>query len=410
MVGEWAERKLGEVLTLKRGYDLPKRDRHLGSHPVVSSSGVTGYHSEAKVRGPGVVTGRYGTLGEVHFVTEDFWPLNTSLYVEDFKGNDPRFVAYLLRGMNFEAYSDKSSVPGLNRNHLHAELVMLPLDVEQQRAIASFLGLLDENIDLNRRIGRALEATARAIFKAWFIDFEPVKAKALGAKSFKGMPQDIFDRLPDRFIETEAEPIPKGWEIVSLDQLFELNPRRTLKKGEVAPYLGMSNVATRGHVPDAWEERAYGSGMRFKNGDTLLARITPCLENGKTAFVDFLEPEEIGWGSTEYIVLRPRPPLPPIYAYCLARSRTFREFAIANMTGTSGRQRVSASALSHFKTVRPAKEIAVAFGKFVELFFSLVASHQAESRVLGSTRDTLLPKLISGEIEIPLEEERENVG
>ncbi|MDF1590339.1 MAG: restriction endonuclease subunit S [Desulfobacterales bacterium] len=115
----WEIISLGEFLTLKRGYDLPASKREEGNIPVVSSSGVTGHHSIAKVTGPGVVTGRYGTLGEVFFVKEDFWPLNTSLYVQDFKGNDPRFTAYVLKNILKGTSSDKAAVPGVNRNDLH---------------------------------------------------------------------------------------------------------------------------------------------------------------------------------------------------------------------------------------------------------------------------------------------------
>ncbi|WP_200900312.1 restriction endonuclease subunit S [Rubrobacter aplysinae] len=97
MAGEWRSATLGDLVELKRGYDLPQRLRTQGTSPIVSSSGVTGYHSEAKVPGPGVVTGRYGTLGEVFYIADNFWPLNTTLYVRDFKGNDPRFVSYFLR-------------------------------------------------------------------------------------------------------------------------------------------------------------------------------------------------------------------------------------------------------------------------------------------------------------------------
>ena len=177
----WQEASLGEVIELKRGYDLPQRKRIPGSVPLVSSSGVTYYHTEAKVRGPGVVTGRYGILGEVFFVPSDFWPLNTALYVRDFKGNDPRFISYFLRGLDFSAYSDKAAVPGLNRNHLHQAEVRYPTDITEQRAIAHVLGTLDDKIELNRRMNETLEAMARALFKSWFVDFDPARAKMGGA-------------------------------------------------------------------------------------------------------------------------------------------------------------------------------------------------------------------------------------
>ena len=115
----WTTKNLGELLTLKRGYDLPKSKRQKGPIAIVSSSGVTGFHTEAKAKGPGVITGRYGTLGEVYLVENDFWPLNTALYVKDFKGNMPHFVYHLLANLLNKTSSDKAAVPGVNRNDLH---------------------------------------------------------------------------------------------------------------------------------------------------------------------------------------------------------------------------------------------------------------------------------------------------
>ena len=140
--------------------------------------------------------------------------------------------------------------------------------------------------------------------------------------------------------------------------------------------------------------------MRFANGDTLVARITPCLENGKTAYVDFLRDNEVGWGSTEYIVLKPQPPLPHQFAYCLARSGAFREFAIQNMSGTSGRQRVPVPAVRGFLVVAPPVGLAVQFGKVAALLFERASRAGRESRKMAALRDTLLPKLISGEIRV----------
>src|SRR5687768_741222 len=118
--------RLGDVVTLKRGYDLPEAQRQPGTVPIFSSSGLTGLHDCAKVQAPGVVTGRYGTLGEVFYVKEAFWPLNTALYVSDFKGNDPRFISYLLKTLDLTILNDKSGVPGLNRNDLHQIEVEVP--------------------------------------------------------------------------------------------------------------------------------------------------------------------------------------------------------------------------------------------------------------------------------------------
>ena len=122
----WEVGTLGKLLELKRGYDLPKRLRVAGDIPIVSSSGHSGWHNESKVAGPGVVAGRYGTIGQVFFVEGDFWPLNTALYVRDFKGGPARWAYHLLRTINWRAYTGKSAVPGVNRNHVHKERVVQP--------------------------------------------------------------------------------------------------------------------------------------------------------------------------------------------------------------------------------------------------------------------------------------------
>ena len=186
----------------------------------------------------------------------------------------------------------------------------------------------------------------------------------------------------------------------ALPEIIEINPTRPLGKGAVTPYLDMANMPTRGHTPDSVVNRPFGSGMRFMNGDTLVARITPCLENGKTAFVDFLEEGQVGWGSTEYIVLKPKEPLPPEFAYCLARSVELREFAIQSMTGSSGRQRVPASALEHFLLAVCEESLARRFGRFIAPLFARASEAVAESRTLATLRDKLLPKLISGELRV----------
>jgi type I restriction enzyme S subunit len=162
----------------------------------------------------------------------------------------------------------------------------------------------------------------------------------------------------------------------------------------------MANMPTRGHAPDEVIERPFGSGMRSINGDTLVARITPRRENGKTALVDFLQQRQVGWGSTEYIVLFPKPPLPEPFASCLARSDGFREFAIQTMTGTSGRQRVQADSLPHFRLARVPQLVAEAFDRAIEPLFVRSSAEIRESRTLAALRDALLPKLISGELRV----------
>ena len=315
---------------------------------------------------------------------------------------DSRYLLYALQSTPVQQSILLHDGTGSTVSNLRIPLLEnLPIPshaLPEQRAIAHILGTLDDKIELNRRMNATLEAMARALFKSWFVDFDPVRAKMEGSDT--GLPKQINHLFPDRMVDSELGDIPNGWPLTPLSELMEFNPSRPLRKGQVAPYLDMASMPTSGHVPESVVERPFGSGMRFANGDTLLARITPCLENGKTAFVDFLNDDEVGWGSTEYVVMTPLPPFPKVFAYCLARSQTFREFAIQNMSGTSGRQRVQAAALSGFSVPRPSDAVASEFGRVVQSLLELASRAVNECRQLGSIRDALLPKLISGDMRV----------
>ena len=313
--------------------------------------------------------------------------------------NSALFVYYNLRARRLEirGIASGSAQPILNKSAFGQLSIMLP-PLPEQCAIAHVLGTLDDKIELNRRMNATLEAMARVLFRSWFVDFDPVRAKVGGRDT--GLPKEIADLFPDRLVNSDVGEIPEGWPLVPLPELMDVNPPRLLRRGDVAPYLDMANMPTLGHAPDSVVRRPFGSGMRFANGDTLVARITPCLENGKTAYVDFLRDGEVGWGSTEYIVMKSRRPLPSEFAYLLARTARFREFAIQNMSGTSGRQRVSASALSGFSMPSPPAAIGVEFGRAARLLLGRARAAVDECYVLANCRDTLLPKLISGELRV----------
>lgn len=153
----WKTGELGDFITLKRGYDLPQQKRNPGCIPVFSSSGLSGTHDTAMVRAPGVITGRYGTIGQVFFATEDFWPLNTTLYVEDFRENNPRFIYYFLKSIDWNKFTSASAVPGINRNTVHKEVIKLP-NREIQDKISLILTTIDKKIDINSKINDNLAA------------------------------------------------------------------------------------------------------------------------------------------------------------------------------------------------------------------------------------------------------------
>ena len=187
---------------------------------------------------------------------------------------------------------------------------------------------------------------------------------------------------------------------MKLAELVDINPPRQLKKGSIAKYVEMSSLPTKNALIEHWAEREVGSGQKFQNGDTLVARITPCLENGKGAFVNFLEENEVAWGSTEYIVLRPHEPLPAPWAYCLSRTSRFRDFAIRHMNGSSGRQRCDASALKEY-LVRVAPEgLTNEFTNSVTKNFERMGLGRDENHALEKLRVALLPELLSGRLRV----------
>jgi type I restriction enzyme S subunit len=347
------------------------------------------------------------TVGRIARIGPDDPPFVANPGVTVWRSNapdilDPVYLYYFMQTSEFmdQVWAEAGNTdtfPYVSLTQQRGLFLSFP-QIKMQRDVAHVLGALDDKIDLNRRMSESLEATARALFKSWFIDFEPVRAKAEGHNL--GLPKAIADLFPDRLVESELGEIPEGWRAVPLPDAIEVNPTRHLKKENVAPYLDMANMPTSGHTAAEVIDRPFGSGMRFMNGDTLVARITPCLENGKTAYVDFLGDGQVGWGSTEYIVLRPKPPLPSEFAYCLARSNEFREFAIQSMTGSSGRQRVPAESLSHYLVVTPSKEIAAHFGRVVGPLFARASIAARESSALAALRDGLLPKLISGDLRV----------
>ena len=269
---------LNEFILLQRGFDLPQGERIYGDVPVVASTGIAGFHNEYKVGAPGVVIGRSGTIGGGQYITQNFWPLNTTLWVKDFKGHNARYVYYLLKSIDFQRFNVGTGVPTLNRNHLSSVLVK-NLEYKNEKVIAKILGDLDEKIHLNNQINQTLESIAQAIFKSWFIDFDPVRAKITAKREGKDtelaamcvisgkseaeleqMAEDDFAELqataalfPDELVESELGEVPKGWEVNSLGNICNFTPGSAFKpeyqgqtQGEI-PFIKVSDMNLNGN-------------------------------------------------------------------------------------------------------------------------------------------------------------------
>jgi len=415
MVNDWMELSLGDIVNLKRGYDLPKRLREDGDIPLISSSGVSDVHNVAKVLGPGVITGRYGTIGEVFYTEQDFWPLNTTLYVQDFKGNHPKFIYYFLKTISYSDYSDKAAVPGVNRNHLHMAKVRVPKTLAEQKAIAHILGSLDDKIELNRQMNETLEAMAQALFKSWFVDFDPVIDNALAAGN--PIPDELFERaeqrktikkkdnsdiqdlFPDEFEFTEEMGwIPKGWEVKPLDEVANYLNGLALQKYRPEniddDYLPVVKIAQLREGLANHDEKA---SINIKpeyiidNGDVIFSWSGSLLVDvwcgGKAALNQHL----FKVTSEEY----------PKWFYLNYTKYHLAEFQRIATDKAVTMGHIKRGHLKEALCVIPENRVDDnVFAVFEDILNKQISS-RIESQTIAKLRDTILPKLMSGELRIP---------
>jgi type I restriction enzyme, S subunit len=305
--------------------------------------------------------------GEIGFGSTEFIVLR-----EKEGTSDKGFLYYFALSPEFRDVAILSMTGSSGRQRVQTDVVrnhlfLLP-PLPEQKAIASVLSSLDDKIDLLHRQNKTLEAMAETLFRQWFVE--------------------------------EAK---EDWGDVCLGDIADINPTYHLKKGAVSTYLEMKNVSTSSFYPVGWYKRKFTSGMKFENGDTILARITPCLENGKTCFVTFLDEEEIGWGSTEYIIIRMKKPLHPYISYIIAKDKDFRDFAISSMSGSSGRQRAQANVIKEYELASPPLEIIEKLNCQLVGILAKCKINAIQIRTLEKLRDTLLPKLMSGEVRVKYE-------
>lgn len=279
---------------------------------------------------------------------------------------DSRFYYYLFRSSVgrrlMETIVEQVAAAGIRASDLARLAVPVP-PLAEQRRIALVLGALDDLIGHNRRFAGYLEALVTAQFERLGFDAEP-----------------------------KSESVP-------LSALVTVNPKLAKPSGAAA-YVDMAALPTDSSRISRVARRPASGGARFQNGDALLARLTPCLENGKAAYVDVLDEGEVGIGSTEFIVLRDKGTVGPHWAYVLTRSPRFREYAIRHMNGSSGRQRCSADSVERYGVRRPSLDALAVFRPFASQVFASIARLNEEVDDLTRTRDELLPLLMSGRLQV----------
>uniref|UniRef100_UPI003D8A0689 hypothetical protein n=1 Tax=Gordonia sp. B7-2 TaxID=3420932 RepID=UPI003D8A0689 len=298
---------------------------------------------------------------------------------------NPRYLSYAYLGPDFQSTIRENTLSGSTVDRIPVGAmpnwpIRLP-DLVSQRVIAEVLGSIDGLIENNRRRVEVMEEMARTIYREWFVKFRyPGHA-------------DV------RLVDSALGPIPSGWDIAPVSDMIAVNPRIKLDKSVEHPFIAMGDLDERTMSCRPSQVRTGGSGAKFVQGDTLFARITPCLENGKTGLVQRLAIGEVGLGSTEFIVLRGRA-VGSAFTYCLARESDFRKHAIASMSGASGRQRVRNECFDTYLLPVPPRDIADAFESSMEAVFSQVAVLTDEAEQLRHLRDLLLPKLVTGQIDV----------
>lgn len=362
-MSDWQYSSLGEILPFKYGKGLPERKRSgTGEYNVVSSAGITGTHNTALTSEPCVVIGRKGTIGSLHYCPEPVWPIDTTFYVTGSKQIELRYAYYLLRTLPLATMNNDSAIPGLNRSQAEAIKVCIP-DITEQRRIAGVLGALDDKIESNLRTISLSESLILAHFSQLF----------------------------------NSGHVSAG---TALSDLMEVNPRYSLKRESLAIKVSMQDIPSDSPIINTHSVMPVGAGSRFSNGDVLFARISPCLENGKTAVVDFLSGSEVGFGSTEFIILSPRGEISTTWIYALAREPNFREACRQAMSGSSGRQRLSADFFSRYTIATPKEFDLVAFNKATMPLLTLMGARRDENQRLAQLRDALLPELMSGRMRV----------
>ena len=284
-------------------------------------------------------------------------------------------------------------MPNLNTRILAAVPVLLPRDSEQ-KAIANILGTLDDKIELNRKTNETLEAMAKALFKSWFVDFDPVRAKAEGRPT--GLPDEISALFPDSFEDSELREIPRGWKVATLDAVA-VNPRRSLHPKALnpqTPYIALEHMPKQSIALSDWgtSDGLASSKFQFNRGDVLLGKLRPYFHKVGVAPVD-------GVCSTDIVVVVPR--TPPWFGFVLGHtsSTEFIGYTDASSTGTR-MPRTSWKERALYELVLPPEPVAAAFTELIQSMTDRLIGGIYESRTLAALRDVLLPRLISGEIPI----------
>ena len=372
---EWKEYKLGDILNFRRGHDLPHSKMKDGNIPVAGSNGIIGYHNEATPVSPCITIGRSGNVG-TPYIYKQCWAHNTVLYVDDFKQNDPLYLYYLLKTLPLSSFGGGSAVPTLNRNHIHPLIIKHTPNINTQRQIASILKSLDDKIEVNRRINDNLEQQAQALFKSWFVDFEPFK--------------------DGEFVESELGIIPKGWKAGSLE---DITTQKAERVGDRVDMKVLSPV-TSGQLmlsEEYFTKQVFSESIaKYKVVEIGDFAYNPARVNigslGRNNY-DFN-----GCVSPVYVVFSCKDG----YAHLFDLYRKTEKFkSEVNLRAIGGvRQSLNYKDFAFIQCIIPPLYVVEEFNAIYGHILVMQKYIGEENDRLASLRDTLLPRLMSGELKV----------
>jgi len=343
-MSEWKECKLGDAAVFQRGHDLPKTEMKKGTIPVAGSNGIIGYHNESTTKGPGLTIGRSGNIGTPKFYQDDFWAHNTVLYVKDFKGNDEKYIFYFLQTFDFEGFNAGSAVPTLNRNHIHEIPVVIP-PLPEQRAIAGVLSSLDDKIDLLHRQNKTLEEMAEALWRQMFVE--------------------------------EADP---GWKKGKLGDIVSVSTGKGLKRIEYNENGLYPVIGANGEI---------GRTDKYLTNEKLIL-------TGRVGTLGeiFISNREV-WISDNVLIIKPNEDRFFYAVYFLLKNMDFE-----NLNVGSTQPLVTQTDFKNIEIELPGNDILDYFATWCESGFNKIEKNVSQIRTISRLRDTLLPKLMSGEVRV----------
>ena len=378
----------GEILELQRGFDLPASEMINGDVPVAGSNGVIGYHNVAKVQPPCITVGRSGSVGKVHYYNEPIWAHNTSLFVSDFKGNNRKYIYYLLKSKDFAKLCDSSVVPSLHRNFVYPIKTLFEENKDKQQKIAAVLSALDDKIALNRRMNAKLEQMAKRLYDHWFVQFDFPNADG---KPYKASGGKIV------WNESLKREIPEGWEVGNLYDIAEYvnglacqnyRPKAeeaflpVIKIREMNEGISSDTEKVSANIPEKY--KIFDGDILFSWSASLEVMIWAGGYGGLNQHIFKVNPKS--YFSKEYIYQQ-------LQSYLI----NFQKMAEARKT-TMGH--ITSDHINQSRVLLPPKEIISVFNEKTLSIFNYQLSIEKETQKLTALRDRVLPLLMNGQVEV----------